>query len=212
MARTWNPAAHPRDRRGRFTRSSTKLLTETDRARGREVMAAFKPKRMNDPQATQYLTSHSPKLKPRQAGAVDRYTGDGFFDMNRQLRAGDTSHSDIADLDAAMQPLPDDLLLSRHVNSDAFGKVPIEQLAGTKIRDAAYASTALGSPYGGGLGGVTMHIAAPKGTPAVLVAGLSRNPHEREVLLGRDLEMAVAKVVPNDRGGHDMYLVVLPKK
>lgn len=211
MARTWNPAAHPRDSRGRFTRSGTKLLTDADRAAGRAAMAGFKPKRMDNPQAMAYLKANKPKLKSEQVGAVDRYTGDGFFDLNKRLRAGETSDPEIGRLDAAMQPLPDDLLLTRHVQLDAFGKVPIDQLAGTKVRDAAYASTALGTPYGGGLGGVTMHIAAPAGTPAVLAAALSRNPTEREVLLDRDLEMAVSRVVPNQRGGYDMYLVVLPK-
>ena len=71
-------------------------------------------------------------------------------------------------------------------------------------------SAVLGSPHAGGLGGVTLHIAVPKGTPAINAAALSSNPHEREVILGRGTALAVSRVVPNSRYGYDAYAIVIP--
>lgn len=212
---TWDPARHPRASDGRFTHGLSSL-TDADRERGRNVMAAFRSARpASDAEAARYLDRPQARLTAAQKGAVDRYTGDGFLRMNRELRAGNTSDPDIKRLDSAMRPLPDDLIVTRHVSAEAFGLTDrtlpgVQRLAGRKITDKAFASAALGSPHAGGLGGVTMHIAAPKGTPAIFGAALSRNPHERELLLGRGTEMAIARVAANQRGGYDMWTVVLP--
>jgi hypothetical protein len=197
--------------------SNAAALTEADKAHGNAALAGLKPKKFaTNGDASRYLTSVKPKLTADQRGAVDRYTGDGFFDLNKKMRAGDLNDPEIKRLDSAMRPLPDDLVLTRQVDPQAFGLDlsnldKVEGLVGHKISDKAYASTSLGSPYGGGLGGVTMRIVAPKGTPAIPAAAFSRNPSEREVLLDRGLEMAVAKVVKNSRGGYDMTVIVLPK-
>lgn len=214
----WDSSLHPRDNHGRFAGGAGKKLTKADRDAGRAVMGDFHPVRFaNDTEATAYLRAHTPKLPAAQRGAVERYTGDGFLQMNQRLRAGDDADPEIGRIDKAMSPLSEDLMLTRHVGPEAFGLRPgdisaVERLAGKKITDKAYSSTALGSAYGGGLGGITMHIVAPKGTPAVLAAGLSSNPHEREVLLDRGQTMAIAKVAKNNRGGYDMYLIALPKE
>lgn len=192
-------------------------LTEADKARGNATLAGFQPRKFaSDSEAAKYLTAKAPSLPAAQRDAVNRYTGDTFYKLNQALRAGDTSDPEVRRLDAAMKPSSDDLIVTRHVGADAFGLkdsalAQIESLVGKKIRDDAYSSTALGSPYAGGLGGVTMHIAVPKGTPMVNVAGLSNNPHEREILLDRGIELAVAKVTKNGRFGYDVHAVVLPK-
>lgn len=215
LAADWDPARHPRGVHGRFTRGLDSL-TAADRERANKALDDFHPvKTVSDTDAARYLNQAQTRLSAAQRGAVDRYTGDGFLRMNRELRAGNTSDPDIARLDSAMRPLPDDLIVTRHVGPEAFGLSDrtvsgVERLKGRKITDRAYASAALGSPYAGGLGGVTMHIAVPKGTPAISGAALSRNPHERELLLGRGLEMAISRVSRNQRGGYDMWLVALP--
>lgn len=186
-------------------------LTATDRARGNAALDNFRPVRPgNDREAAAYLQRSKPDIPAEHADAVNRYTGDGFYKMNQALRAGDTSHPDVARIDAAMRPAPDDMIVTRHVGAEAFGgadKIP--GLAGKKIHDSAYSSAALGSPHAGGLGGVTMHIAVPKGTSMVNAAGVSNNPHEREVLLGRGTRMAVSQVKPNSRYGYDVHATVL---
>lgn len=214
----WDTSLHPRDAHGKFAGGGPRKLSKADRAAGNAAMDGFQAIRFaNDTEATAYLRAHTPKLPAAQRDAVERYSGDSFLQTNKHLRAGDDSDPEIARIDKAMTPLHDDLMLTRHVGPEALGLQPgnlgdVENLVGKKITDKAYASTALGSPHGGGLGGITMHIIAPKGTPAVLAAGLSHNPHEREVLLGRGQRMAVAKVVKNDRYGYDMYLIALPKE
>ena len=215
LAADWDPARHPRGTGGRFTHGLSSL-TSTDRERGRNVMAGFHSTRpASDAEAARYLNRPQARLSAAQKGAVDRYTGDGFLRMNRELRAGNTSDPDVKRLDSAMRPLPDDLVVTRHVGAEAFGLTDrtlpgVQHLTGRKITDKAFVSAALGSPHAGGLGGVTMHIAAPKGTPAIFGAALSRNPHERELLLGRGMEMAIARVERNQRGGYDMWAVILP--
>jgi len=209
----WNPADHPRDRRGRFTKSRTKDLTDAERERGRAVVGSFKPKSFSsDQEALTYLEKSRPALTADQANAVSYYTGDAFLEINQGLRStGDTNNPEtVAALRSAMSPTEDDLILTRTVGMEAFGSVPVEELAGRKVVDAAFSSTALGVAYGSKLGKVTMKIAVPKGTPAVFVAPYTRNPMEREIVLADGMEFAVASVTPNDDFGYDMTLVVLP--
>jgi hypothetical protein len=210
----WDPAKHPRDRRGRFTRSRTVDLTDDERDTARAVIAGFTPERFaTGTAAGQYLADNAPTLTAEQDAALNYYTGDGFREINNSLRAGNTEgvKTTVADLRAAMQPLPDDLILTRTVSMDAFGSVPIEELAGKKVTDAGFSSTALGVAYGGTYGRVRISIAAPAGTPAIFVGPLSNNPAEREVLLGDGLSYAVASVTKNDAYGYDMSIIVLPK-
>ncbi len=212
----FNPALHPRGPDGRFTKSVTKRLTAGDIASVRGAMGGFKPTKFADHNAAvSYLAKNKPNLPPAQAEAVDRYTGDAFLDINKALRRGDTSHPDVALLDAAMKPTTDDLVVTRTVGLEKFGGIDPTQLEKMKMTDAAYSSTSAGGQYSS-LSGVTMHIAVPKGTPAVMASALSRNPHEAEVILGRGTTMAVTKVVPRQvngvtlKGLYDMYLVVVP--
>lgn len=211
----WDPARHPRGPHGRFARGPSKV-TASERVTGNKILDDFKPKKFeNDFRTTDYLVAHTPKLTAAQRGAVDRYTGDGFLELNKSLRAGTATDPDIPRLDSAMRPLPDDLLLTRHVDANAFGfrdqdVKGVEHLVGRVISDKAYSSTSLGSPVAGGIGGVTLRIIAPKGTPALMVAGVSKYPHEREVLLARGQRMVIAKITRNSRGGYDAHAVLLP--
>lgn len=199
-----------RDSHGKWTR-----LSADDRAHGNAVLADFHPvKHSSDAEATEYLRQNKPRVSAESRDAVNRYTGDTFYKLNQALRAGDTSDPEVRRIDAAMRPSPADLIVTRHVNPDAFGLTDanfsqVTDLVGKKIRDEAYSSTALGSSHAGGLGGITMHIAVPKGTRMVNAAALSNNPHEREILLDRGLELAVSRVEKNDRYGYDLYGIVL---
>lgn len=214
----WNPALHPRDRYGRFTRSYARKLSAADITAARGAMSGFRPTRFADnAAAVRFLGDRRPNLSPEVEGAVDRYTGDTFMEINKALRGGDDSHPDVARLDQAAVPTDTDLIVTRTVGMDAFGDVNPEDLAGMKVTDAAYASTSLGAQHSS-LAGVTMHIAVPKGTPAIYASAISRNVNEAEMILPRGTSMAVTKVVPRTvngqvlKGLYDMYLVVLPKK
>ncbi|WP_250029782.1 hypothetical protein [Paractinoplanes maris] len=196
MARTFNPAQHPRDRFGRFTKSRTVKASATDRKAAREVAEQFAPKQLSRQERGTYLQQIASR-QPEGAFA-------DVLEANRALRSG--RDSDAAKrVDAAMTELPDDVLLSRAVPLSAFGNTDPASLAGMKVRDAGFAPTQFGAVRPAG-GQVRMHIAAPAGTKAAV------NPDTGEVVLDRDTEMVVAKVAKNEAGGHDMWLTVLPKQ
>ncbi|GAA4439452.1 ADP-ribosyltransferase [Phytohabitans houttuyneae] len=205
--RKFNPTLHPRDKNGRFTRSGTRDLKKGDRTAAAAVMAGFKPKRgVAGAKAAGYLSGISGSSGPGQTSAVQRYLNEGgFVDVHQALRAGKgADNPDVAELDAAMIELPDDLLVSRRVPLAMFGDATPDQLVGMKVRDAAYSPVSL-STVPGKADDVRLRIAVPKGTPAIVA------PDSGELVLDRDLEMAVTSVEKNTVGGWDMHLVVLPK-
>lgn len=235
----WTEAKHPRGRHGEFSSVGTKVaaavhdaakadetdklahfehLSEHDKQRTRAVVAGFQPRKFaSDREALDYLGTHKTRMTKSQADAVTRYTGDTFYDLNKRLRSGDESDPEIARLDGAFKPAEHDMFVTRHVGPEAFGLAPgdlskVEDMRGRKIVDRAFSSTAIGSAYGGGLGGITLRIAVPKGTPTVNAAALSNNPHEREVLLPRGHELAVTHVARNKRYGYDVTAVAIPKE
>lgn len=201
--RGWNPARHPRDKHGRFTRSATKVMTGAEKNRAAKAIDGFTPRKVkNRQEGRAYLGGIGGSNHPP---AVRSYLDGDWKQVNAALRAGKDSDG-VAEIDAAMRPLPDDVVLRRQIPADVFGQVPLGDLPGLKLRDAAYASTSLDSP---GLrskpGVVTMHIAAPAGTSALV------NPDDGEILLARDTEVAISRVVQNKQGGWDVYGSVLPK-
>jgi hypothetical protein len=203
VARSWNPAYHPRGPNGRFTRSATRTMTAADKTRGRKSMEGFNPTRFADADAAR---NHLEQIGGDQPdGAVVKYLNGGWRTVNPALRVGKTADG-VNEIDAAMRTLPDDLILRRQVPAALFAHIPLPDLVGMKVRDAAYASTTLdASGHESGADGVTMHIAAPKGTPAVV------NAADGEILLARDTEVAITRVEPNGQGGWDVYGAVLAK-
>ncbi len=195
MVRKFNPAQHPRDKRGRFTKSRTVKASAGDKKAARQVADGFSPAAAgSDPQARKaYLAGFGGKADLSSLGAA-----------NRALRGGKDSPA-AERLDQAMVELPGDLLLSRAVPSSAFGNTDPAALEGMKVRDAGFAPAQLGTVQAAE-DQVRMHIATPAGTRAVV------DPETGEVVLDRDTEMVVARVEPNAAGGHDMWLTVLPKK
>jgi hypothetical protein len=179
-------------------------MTPADQNRGRKAMEGFKAARFADASAAR---DHLEQIAPDQpGGAVAKYLDGDWRAINTALRAGKTPPG-VDEIDQAMQPLPDDLMLRRQVPLSLFAHVPMKDLEGMKVRDAAYASTSLDVPghEPGGADVVTMHIAAPKGTPALV------NAADGEILLARDSEVAITRVEPDGRGGWDVYGAVLPK-
>jgi hypothetical protein len=185
----------------------------------RGPLAGFKARKLSGNQeAASYLESVKPNLSAGQDSALSYYTGDGFQKINAALRQGDETRDPetIRLLDSAMKPTQDDLIATRRVDASAFGLTDSDlgKLAGLKgktITDPAYMSTSLGSPYGGGLGGVTMHLAVPKGTPALPASAFSRNPHETELLLGRGTQIAISRVEKNPKTlAWEVWGVIMP--
>jgi hypothetical protein len=211
IAASFQESEHPRGKGGKFAKKASGSVADTVNG----IVDGFKPVKVStNSEASAYLKRRKPKLSRAAADAVDRYTGDTFVDTNRKLRAGDVSDPEVKRLDSAMKPLPDDLLVRRRLTMDAFGVSSLEELEKLKgqiYSDPAYMSTSIGTPYGGDLGGVTLLLAVPKGTPGVLAAEYSRNPSEREILIGRGQRMVITSVKKNDRFGYNVSAVIVPE-
>lgn len=215
MDTKWAPPLHPRDRRGRFTSSG---VSET-KSSNKQFLAQFSAKKKMAPvktggDADSYTQTHAATdLTPAQGDAVKTYLTDGATaaKVNASLRAK-TPNPEMAattkDLEGALRPLPDDLVLNRTVSAKAFGP-SLEDLPGMTVHDSAFTSTSLGVSYGGP-DKVQVKIAAPKGTPAIITGDLSGHPEDREVLLGPGQELAITSVTPANDGGHTMTAVALP--
>jgi len=201
-ARKFIPSQHPRDRFGRFTRSRSARATPAELKTAQDTAAALNPKRgITGAKAGPYLQGIAPE---RGQAAVSAYTGGGYVDTHKALRAGKTDSPDVRAMDDAMVELPDDLVLSRRVPIAAFGNVDPESLEGLTVRDAAYAPTSIGTVRPA-KDTVRMRIAAPAGTRAAV------DPGTGEVILDRDLDMVVARVARTP-SGVDMYVTVLPRR
>jgi hypothetical protein len=206
----FTPSKHPRIPKGlkgagRFTHSGTRELDGSDRRRAQQIADAFKPKRgVTGVKAAGYLEGI--------AATSGRWsdTARGFFseektfdDVQATLRSGEESPA-VKDMYAALVELPDDIVVSRRIPADMFGDVPLEDLVGMQVTDAAYFPASL-TMVRGNATDVRMRVAVPAGTRAVL------NPDTGELALDRGLDLAVTSVERNGQGGWDMYLVVLPK-
>lgn len=206
----WNPAHHPRDARGRFTKSSTRVLKAADAKRAKAAIAGFKPADMGPG------GGDGPAWLAKQAAAgmaaddaVKRYFAGGWKATHSTLRTKKDAAQDpdVVALDKAMTPLSEDVMLERRVSLKMFAHIPLERLQGMKVRDAAYQPAALQGSQGEAPDGmVTIHMAVPAGTKALI------NPDTGAVVLDRDTETAISRVEANGRGGYDLYGVVIPRQ
>jgi ADP-ribosyltransferase exoenzyme len=205
VAGKWNPAHHPRDKRGRFTKSATRVMTPGEKKKATALAGSFKG---SDQGPGPGSGAAKRPLTGDQSSALDGYLGGGFKDTNRNLRAGNgAADPAVEHLDAAMQELPADVTVTRRVSLGMFGGVPIDQLAGTKVRDAGYTSASLTELPGDGPA-VHMRIQVPAGTKGIPVPGSPSG----EIILDRDVEFAVLGASKRDDGGYDMTMIALPKK
>jgi hypothetical protein len=193
---------HPRGHGGKFIRGLPKLQTVKDRNRAISTLARFRHHVLDRQGAATY--HHGRGAAPEHVSAVRGYFSGGYRDVNAALREG-REHPDVAAVDAAFRPLEHDLVVSRHVGPEAFGLTDVAEakdLVGKKITDAAYQAASVHDDNG--QPGITMHVAVPKGVPAVL-------SEDGQILLQRDTELAIVDASPNGIGGWDVHAVLLKK-
>lgn len=204
---------HPRDSRGRF-RSKWKMATGTVN-RILKALADFSPRTFpSDMEAANYTHSHG-QLTKRNSNrdTMVRQFMRNFSRTQAELRAGKTT-PEAAKVKAAMEPSPDDLILSRVVGPEAFGLTPetlpqIEEYTGKLVADRAFSFTNLGTPVAGPPGSITMVMATPKGTP-VMFPWTSSGSQSREVVMDTDMSVRITKVDPDGKGGFYVLGVVEP--
>lgn len=203
---------HPRDSHGRFRKSWKMAASVIEKIS--DALARFNPKTFPDQdQANNYVRSlaQSDRFRTNRGAFMDRFLK-GFSKVNADLRAGKTDNPDVAAMDKAMRPLPEDLILSRVVGPEAFGLDAssvhqIEEYTGKLVADKGYSSTNIGTPHRR-QGGITMVIAAPAGTRAV--APGTGTPTS-EIILDRDQPFRITKVSPDGSGGFYVMAVATEK-
>jgi ADP-ribosyltransferase exoenzyme len=109
---------------------------------------------------------------------------------------------DVAEIDKAMtgHPVPEDIVVTRGTDLGYLGPISPRNLEGTIMHQRAYTSTSLGGPANSfQTMDAVMHIKVPKGTPALWMEKASFfDASERELLLGRGLDIRVDRVLHQD--------------
>ena len=204
---------HPRDSHGRF-RNTWKMATgAVDKLLG--LLDKFNAKTFNDDQeAGNYVHSlaRSDRTLSNRHASIDKFVRNAST-VQKDLRAGKETPDSKA-MDAAMRPLPEDLILSRVVGPEAFGLNPstigqTPELTGKLIKDKGFSPTNIGTPLPHEGPAITMVIATPAGTRAVTP---SVGRPSREVILDREQPFRVTKVQDDGRGGFYVMAVAVPKE
>jgi hypothetical protein len=191
-----------RDAKGRWTKSATVKLTNAEQERARQVVANHQSRPFFNPEAARGFLAGMDAARGNPA--VDRYRAGKWADINRALREGRTPR-DVAEIDAAMAPLPEDIIVSRRIPREVFGRddLNVEALVGRKLRDAAYTSAQFGDTRWAGPGEVKVDIVVPKGTPALV------DPATGEVTLPRNTEIAIGAAHESNGGGWSLRGVLI---
>ncbi|WP_461001515.1 ADP-ribosyltransferase [Streptomonospora sediminis] len=159
----------------------------------------------DDDAAEQYGNSQwsriTQALPNRIRESLSRYSAFDFRRINALLRRGGQGDQDtldqIADIDQAMRPISEDVVVTRGTGLHHMGVHPSQMSQATQgFWNAAYMSTSVG-PVAGSYddGGGVLHLRVPAGTPAVWVNNTSSAVHERELLLGRGFNYRVHDAV-----------------
>jgi len=160
--------------------------------------------------------------------ALDHYQGGGAYDMNEELREGDTdgltdTYMDAIDQVMQMSRLTDDVVLYRGVTSPSvmFGGAwnPDGDNSGLEWTDPGYTSASADANMAATFAhldstaeeeGLLMRMIAPKGTPALVID--KENPwlgYQSEILLNRQMRFRAVRdhVVDGDQRVIDVEVI-----
>lgn len=196
---------HPRDSKGRFTRSFTRVLKPQDNRLARKIIAAFAPKAVaKGAGRSTFFAAFGGGDSGGNQQTRQAFQSGQLKAAHRAVRTEKAAVDSpvVRAIDAEMRPLPHDLEVHRRVEQARFGQVPPQELEGYKVKDAGWLFASLDpddAPTG-----IHMRIRVPAGTRGVVV------DEERGLLaLDRELELAIVGVEPNGRGGWNMDMVAL---
>lgn len=198
---------HPRDSHGRF-RSKWKMSAAAFK-RTMAALGSFTPRTFpNDETASLHVQTLA---KKNNNAIISRYLLRSK-EINADLRSGNADAREVKALEGQMQPLTEDLILSRVVGPEAFGLKPenlsqLEEYTGKLVADKAFGSTNIGTPLASSGPSITMVIAAPKGTRVAV----PKAPGSREVIMDREQPLRITKVQPDGKGGFYVMAVAMPK-
>lgn len=199
---------HPRDSKGRFRKSWRMADSVIDKLTS--LLDSFNAKTfVSDEEASNYVhgRARANRYLTNQGAAIERFLRN-YKPINDDLEAG-RPNADAAVIKKGMQPLPDDLLLTRNLTPEQLGLTPetigqAEELTGKLVSSKGFSSTNIGTPLAHQPGTITMAIVTPKGTKAV-IPRTSRPT--REVILDTDQPYRITKVDSDGQGGFFVYAV-----
>lgn len=201
----WDEAEHPRDRLGRF-RNKWKIGGKA-KAIVDAILDRFSPKNFPDFQrANNYGVERGwSRYTPQQKKSITDYVKGNFKAVDAELKRG-IEGPEVKDIDSAMHPLDDDLILTRSFSPERFGLQPndaqaAEELTGKLIASKNYQNGWMGPAAPNG--GIQMHILAPRGTPAVFPGGA-------EVMLSRNQPLRITRAERVPDGSLRLYAVAVP--
>ena len=188
----WEEGKHPRATDGKFGSGSGGSLNKTASPTAKKSDGSSKGKT-----TTGGVAKLEGKLTPTERAYLDSYSGDEFLSLNRKLRSGDAKASSVAKLDSAIgkSTLTPGTKLYRGISKDALkqmvGGNTIE--AGQVLSDAGFLSTSTDRNIAGmnSIGGVVMEIEVGENQRGLDVGSISRNQHEKEVILPRGAKLEV---------------------
>jgi phage-related protein (TIGR01555 family) len=137
------------------------------------------------------------KLTPTEKAYLDSYSGDEFLKLNAGLRSGKVDGPAVAKIDTAIgkSTVPPGTILYRGISKDALKKLingdTIEK--GQVLSDPAFLSASADRNIAGlnSIGGVVMEIEVGQGQKGLDMSQISRNKHEKEVILPRNSKMKI---------------------
>jgi len=187
----WNEGDHPRATDGKFGSGSGSKTSGGSK----------KPKSPSgDSPSTSGAASSvsvSKKLTPTEKAYLESYSGDEFLKLNQKLREGDTSAPAVLKLDSAIakSTVTPGTKLYRGISKDGLkqliGGDVIE--SGQILSDPGFLSTSTDRNIAGmnAIGGVVMEIEVGKNQYGLDMGSISRNKHEKEVVLPRNSQFKV---------------------
>jgi hypothetical protein len=137
------------------------------------------------------------RLTPTEKAYLDSYSGDEFLKLNQKLRDGDASAPAVAKLDSAISKstIAPGTKLYRGISKDALKQLIKGDVieSGHILSDPGFLSTSTDRNIASmnAIGGVVMEIEVGEGQAGLNMGEISRNQHEKEVVMPRNSKMKV---------------------
>ncbi|MEO0760110.1 MAG: minor capsid protein [Cyanobacteria bacterium J06648_16] len=219
---TSQPSKPAKKKDSRVKQQSTEPLQTTASASRRKTDRAE-----NVVRSMSSAKTHVDKLR-NQGGQVQEdlsmlefYTGDRFLEVNQQLRSGnptDDVKQEVQRVNRALDKMPAyEGVVYRGIRPDSIGEIDgilAQFRQGESVVFPGFTSTSasesVGRNYAGlnGIGGVTVAIRS-KGVNGRVVAPISRNPAEQEVLFKSNTRFRVVRVEEGEKLGIRSAIVVI---
>ena len=158
-----------------------------------------------------------PPWTAAQKAALRKYTGGEYTTINKCARGtapcSDASKKTLNDINAAMKPSTDDVIVYRKTNPKSFGVESgkdLEKMVGKTISDDGVISTSIRSNMW--TGNFALEIEAPKGSMMAWVQPISHHPGEDEIVVAPGTHYEIIEVTPpNDPfGSYKIKLRIIP--